>query len=152
MKHYTVALTGEERALLLDVINKGKGSAQKIKHANIMLAIDKNNPDGKKMHTEVAQIYHCHKNTVMNIAKTFVRQGLDAALERKKRMHPPIERLLDGEGEARLILIACSTPPEGRSRWTLQMLADELVRLEVVESISPQTVQRTLKKMSYVPI
>ncbi len=152
MNQYVVALTEEERALLLSIVSKGKGSAQRIKHANIMLAIDENNPDGRKNHGEAAEIYHCHKNTVTNIAKTFVTQGPEAALERKKRTCPPIERLLDGEDEARLITIACSTPPEGYSCWTLQMLADELVRLEIVESISRQTVMRTLKKTSCAPM
>ena len=77
---------------------------------------------------------------------TFVEQGLDEALERKKRETPPVPRKLDGRGEARLIAVACSAPPEGRAKWTMQMLADELVTLGVVESISDETVRCTLKK------
>jgi len=80
------------------------------------------------------------------VRRRFVLEGLEAALERKKQARPSRARKLDGEGEARLIALACSTPPAGRDRWTLQLLADELVRLEVVDTICPQTVRRTLKK------
>ena len=84
--------------------------------------------------------------------KRFVLQGLDAALERKKRERPPIEPILDGEKEARLIALACSQPPKGRSRWTLELLADKLVELNIVGSISCRTVQRALKKTNSSPI
>jgi len=97
---------------------------------------------------EVAEIIRCHPQSVFNIRKTFATQGLDAALHRKIRDEPPRPRKLDGEGESRLIQIACSEPPEGRNRWTLQLLADKLVELQVVESISLKTVERTLKKQT----
>ncbi|MFW6106689.1 MAG: helix-turn-helix domain-containing protein, partial [bacterium] len=90
--------------------------------------------------------FGCVRTTVERIRKRCVLEGLEAALGRKKQSHPSRERKLDGEGEARLIALACSEPPEGRSRWTLQLLADELVRLGVVASICDQTVRRTLKK------
>jgi len=90
--------------------------------------------------------FSCNRSTVEGIRKRFVLEGLDSALERKKRAKPPTERILDGAKEARLIALACSEPPEGRSRWTLRLLADELIALEIVESISYRTVQRTLKK------
>lgn len=83
---------------------------------------------------------------MFNVRKVFVTRGLDAALHRKLRDEPPRPRKLDGEGETRLIQIACSTPPEGKSRWTLQLLADRLVELQIVESISIKTPERTLKK------
>lgn len=81
-----------------------------------------------------------------NVRKRFVEQGLEAAIERKKQEKPSRQRVLDGEGEAKLLSIACSQPPKGRARWTLQLLADELVALKCVDSISDQTVRRTLKK------
>ena len=97
---------------------------------------------------QVAKAYTCHQNTVVNVRQRFVEQGLQAALERKKQQFPSRERIMDGEKEAKLISIACSTPPKGCAKWTIQMLADKLVALEVVDSISGQTVWRTLKKMN----
>ena len=87
-----------------------------------------------------------------NVRRRFVLEGFEAALERKKREHPPIAPILDAEKEARLIQIACSQPPEGCAKWTLQLLADELVALDVVESSSEQTVGWTLKKTNFNPI
>jgi len=83
---------------------------------------------------------------VYNVRRRFVETGLSGALDRSKREHPPTPRKLDGEGEARLIAQSCSEPPEGFERWSLRLLASELVRLEIVESISPETVRQTLKK------
>ena len=94
----------------------------------------------------LATALRCHRNTVANGRQRFVEQGLDAALDRKKRELPAVARKLDGRGEAKVISIACSKPPEGREKWTMQMLADELVVLGVVESISDETVRTTLKK------
>ena len=87
-----------------------------------------------------------HPNTVRVVRQRFVEEGLEAAINRKKQKRPSRLRKLDGEKEARLLAVACSEPPEGRARWTLHLLADELVRLEVVDSVSYQTVRRTLKK------
>ena len=143
-KKYIVRLTKEERAYLEDLIRKGKAAAYRIKHANVLLKVDADGPGWSD--DEAAEAFGCHANTARNIRQRFVEQGLDAALERKKRAHPPTEPKLDGKAEARLIAISCSEPPEGRSRWTLKMLADELVVLEIVDSISDQTVRRTLKK------
>ena len=83
---------------------------------------------------------------MFSIRQRLVEEGLEAALGRKKRARLPIEPMLDGEKEARLVQIACSEPPQGRARWTLKLLAEEMIELEIVESISPQTVMRTLKK------
>jgi len=146
IKKYIVRLTEEERSQLKDLINKGKGPAYKIKHANILLNVDVDGPNLSSV--KIAKILHCHQNTVYNVKQRFVQQGLDAALNRKKQEKPSRQRKLDGAQEARLIAIACSNPPEGRAKWTLQMLADELVALKVVDSISDQTVRRTLKKMN----
>lgn len=143
-KKYVVRLTDEERAHLSDLVRKGKAAAYRIKHANVLLKVD---ADGANWKDEAAaEAFGCHANTVRNIRQRFVEVGFDAALERKKREEPARARKLDGYGEARLIALCCSEAPEGKSRWTLQMLADELVALEVVDSISDQTVRRTLKK------
>jgi len=146
-KKYIVRLTDSERGMLEDLVGKGKGAAYKIKHANILLKVDADGPGWKD--ERVAEAFGCHANTVHNVRLRFVTQGLQAALGRKKQARPSRERKLDGEGEARLIAIACSEPPAGRSRWTLEMLAEELVRIRAVDSISPQTVQRTLKKTNF---
>lgn len=141
---YVVRLDLAEREALESLVKKGKTQAYRIKHANILLAVDADGPD--RSDEEAAEAFGCHVNTVSNVRQRFVEQGLEAAVERKKQKSPSRERILDGEKEARLIALACSQPPAGRSKWTLQLLADKLVTLEIVESISDQTVRRTLKK------
>jgi hypothetical protein len=89
-----------------------------------------------------------HTTTVRVIRERFVNEGLESALNRKPQVHPSRERTLDGAGEARLIAVACGEPPEGRARWTLQLLANRLVELKIVETISYETVRQTLKKTS----
>ena len=143
-KKYIVRLPREERESLEELVNKGKSAAYRIKHANILLAVDVDGPGWSDQQT--ASAYHCHLNTVKNVRQRFVEQGLDAALHRKRQEWPSRQRILDGEKEARLIALACSEAPEGRTRWTLQLLADKLVELNIVESVSDQTVRRTLKK------
>ena len=143
-KRFVVTLTSAEREQLEALVSKGKGAAYRIKHANILLASDENGPNMKD--EDIATALRCHRNTVGNIRQRFVEQGLDAALERKKRASPAVARRLDGRGEARLIAIACSTPPEGHAKWTMQMLANELVTLDIVDRISDETVRTTLKK------
>ena len=143
-KKYTVRLTADERKGLEDLLKKGKTQAYRIKHANILLAIDADGPNWSDH--QAAKAYKCHENTVRNVRQRFVEQGFQAALERKEQQVLSRKRIIDGENEARLISIACSTPPKGYAKWTMQMLADELVVLKVVDSISGQTVWRTLKK------
>lgn len=145
-KKYIVGLTQEERAVLTDMVGKGKAAAYKIKHAHILLKADVSADESNWSDERIAEAFSCHVNTVVNVRRRFVEQGFEAALLRKKRECPPRERILDGEGEARLMQIACSQPPEGRAKWTLRLLADKAVELEIVEGISPQTVMRTLKK------
>ena len=146
-KKYIVRLSAEEREALDAIVRKGKGPAYRVKHANILLAVDAEASNWTDRQT--AQAYRCHLNTVCNVRRRFVEEGLDAALERKKQTRLSRARVLDGEGEARLIQLACSQPPAGRCAWTLTMLFEELVALKVVDSISPQTVRRTLKKMNF---
>lgn len=145
-KKYIVQLTAEEKKELENLVKKGKTQAYRIKHANILLAVDADGPNWPDH--QVAKAYKCHQNTVVNVRQRFVEQGFQAALERKKQQAPSRKRIIDGENEARLISIACSKPPEGSAKWTMQMLADELVALKVVDCVSGQTVWRALKKMN----
>jgi transposase len=144
-KIYKVTLTAEERVTLTALVSTGKSNAQKIKHANILLAVDENE-HGRVSDAEAAKQFHCHANTVANLREQFVEEGLEAALGRKKRTTPPITPIFDGHAEAHLVRIACSTPPEGRCRWTLELLADQCVKLNIVEAVSDTTIHRVLKK------
>ena len=143
-KKYVVRLGDEERRQLRTMVSSGKTAAYKIKHANNLLKADADGPAWQDK--AIAEAFGCHVQTVENVRARFVLEGLQAAIERKKQKRPSRARKLDGEGEARLVALACSEPPAGRDRWTLQLLADELVRLEVVDTICDQTVRRTLKK------
>ena len=144
-KTYKVTLTTEERQELLSIVSTGKNNAQRIKHANILLAVDEV-ANAPLTDQEAAKQFHCHVNTVANIRERFVMQGFESALERKKRETPPHQPIFDGRAEARLIAIACSTPPEGRSSWTMQLLADKCIELNIVEKTSDETVRTVLKK------
>lgn len=141
---YIVRLSEEERATLLQIISGGKAAASKIRHANILLMSDVNHD--KLTNKEIAKAFSAHENTVQNIKKRYVLEGLESALNARKRPDQPHRKILDGEKEARLIAICCSEPPEKYNRWTLELLANELVRLEICEKISYETVRRTLKK------
>jgi len=143
-KKYIVRLTAKERKELESLVKKGKTQAYRIKHANILLAVDADGPNWPDY--QAAKAYKCHQNTIVNVRQHFVEQGFEAALERKKQQAPSRKRIIDGENEARLISVACSKPPRGCAKWTMQMLADELVALKVVDSVSGQTVWRALKK------
>jgi len=144
-KLYKVTLTADERNELLQLVSTGQCNAQKIKHANILLAVDETE-NGKVSDADVAKQFHCHAHTVANIRERFVEESFESALERKKRLTPPTQPLFDGRAEAQLIKIACSTPPEGRCRWTLRLLADQCVELSIVEHASKETVRQVLKK------
>ena len=149
-KRFIVELTEEERQELLKIANTGKATAYKIKHANILLRSDAN-ADGWS-DKEVAQALGCHCNTIANVRQRFVESGLQAAIERKKQEAPSRQPLVDGEMEAKIIALRCGSPPEGFARWTLSLLSDKLVELEIVKSICPETVRKTLKKTSCVLI
>jgi transposase len=146
MKKYKVTLTAEERQQLHDLVTTGKAAAKKLTHARILLKADAA-PDGPAwLDQHIADAVEVSVATVERVRQRFVEQGLDAALSRKPRERPAREPKLDGRAEARLIAVACSAPPEGRKEWTMRLLADKLVELEVVDSISDETVRRALKK------
>jgi transposase len=149
-KKYLVRLAVDERRMLEEIVSKGKAAAYKIKHANILLKVDVNGLGWSD--EQVAEAFGCHNNTARNVRQRLVEEGLDAALERKKQQTPSREKIFDGKKEARLIAVACSEPPEGCARWTMQLLADRSVELEIVDTVSASTVGRTLKKTSCSPI
>jgi len=146
MKKYKVTLTDEERQLLHDLIAAGKAAARKLTHARILLKADASEGGLHWPDWRIADALEVHVATIERVRQRFVEQGFEAALERKQRDKPPRPIKLDGRAEARLIALACSQPPEGRAVWTMQLLADKLVELEVVESISDETVRLALKK------
>jgi len=149
MKKYLVELTSEERNQLEGLVKKGKVAGYKIRHAQMLLKADQGKQGPGWRDKQIAQAFGAHLTTVERLRKRFVEHGLEAALERNKRQNYTCK--LDGDAEARLITIACSEPPEGRNEWTLRLLADRLVELSVVDSISHMTVSRTLKKTNSSP-
>lgn len=146
VKKYIVRLRGEEREQLKAVVSKGRANAQKIRRAQVLLKVDADGPNWTD--EQAADAFGVRANTVAEIRQRFVQEGLERALERKQRDEPPRARKLDGAGEARLIAMACGDPPEGRARWTLRLLAGQLVELAIVDGISHETVRQTLKKTS----
>jgi transposase len=144
-KKYPIILTQTEREQLKDLIAAGTAPARKLTHARILLKADQS-PEGPAwVDEEVADAVEVSQPTVSRVRKQYFEEGMEAALNRR----PPnreYHRKLDGEQEARLVALACSEPQEGQARWSLRLLADRMVELEVVEEISYQTVRRTLKK------
>jgi len=145
-KKYIVRLSDEERSICQEVIKKLKGSSQKARRARILLKADADGPGWRD--AKIADAFNCRVQTVETVRKRLVTEGFELALEGKKRDAPPTPPKLDGEAEAKLIAMRLGKPPAGYGHWTLQLLADELVALEVVDSISHETVRKTLKKMA----
>jgi transposase len=146
MKKYKVTLAADERNSLQDLIAAGKASAQKLAHARILLKADAAPSGPAWADARIAEAVEVNVTTIERVRQRFVEQGFEAALVRKKQDRPSRERKLDGQGEARLVALACSDPPRGRARWTLRLLADQLAELEVVDTISTETVRQVLKK------
>lgn len=146
MKKYKVTLNAEEREQLADLIASGKAAAQKLTHARILLKADAAEGSPAWTDDRIAEAFDVSVATVERVRQRFVEEGLEAALVRKKQDHPSRTPCLDGAAEARLIALACSAPPQGRAAWTLRLLANRLIELEVVPSISYETVRQVLKK------
>lgn len=143
-KKYIVRLTDEERAACDAVIKKLKGSSQKVRRAHILLKSDADGPAWTDQ--RIAEAFNCRVQTVENLRKRVVTESFELALDGKKREQPPTPPKLNGEAEAKVIAMRLGKPPQGFGKWTLQLLADQLVKLEVVDSICPETVRKTLKK------
>lgn len=143
-KKYTVRLTHEERERLHEVIKKLKGSGQKVRRAHILLKADADGANWTDQ--QIANAFLCRTKTVENIRQRFVLHGFEQALEGKKREHPPRQKLLNGEQEAKIIATRLGRPPPGYASWTLRLLAQQVVELEITDAISYETVRQTLKK------
>jgi hypothetical protein len=142
---YVVRLEAEERQQLLDLVAKGKRAASVLTRARVLLKADAGNEGPDWNDTAIVEALDASLSTVHRVRQAFVEEGLEAALYRKKPGNRQY-RKLDGDQEARLVVLACSKPPAGRARWTMQLLADQLVVLKVVDAISGECVRTTLKK------
>ena len=145
MVKYKVTLTKEERDELISIISKGKHTSQKYRSAYVLLNCDEGEYSEKATNAEIVKILKIGMRTIDRIKKRFVEDGFDAVLERKPTSRE-YERKADGDFEAQLVTLSCSEPPEGFSRWSLRMLADKMVELEIVDSVSHETIRTVLKK------
>jgi transposase len=143
---YRVTLTQEEREELETLTKRGKTHAKRFVQARALLLCDAGDNGPAWKVEDVAEALGITSRTIEHLKKRFVESGLEAAMERKSRAKPPRDIKFDGAFEARLIALACTDAPEGRTRWTVRLLADKAVELNYAESVSPMSVQRTLKK------
>jgi transposase len=143
---YLVTLTADEREPLAGLLSAGKRSALPLTRARILLKADQADGGPAGEDARIAEALDRGLRTVERVRQRFVERGLEAARGRKPQDRPSRPRKLDGRGEARLLALACSAPPQGRQEWTMQLLADRLAELEVVDAISDETVRRALKK------
>lgn len=143
-KKYIVRLTDEERGELKAVVKKFKGSSEKVRRAQVLLAADADGPNWTDK--RIAEAYTCRTKTVENIRQRLVNDGFDIAFNGKKRASPPRRKALDGEQEAKVIALRLGQPPEGYSNWSLRLLAEQVVELGIVDSVSHETLRKTLKK------
>lgn len=144
LKKYLVRLTDEERQTLQEIVAKFKGSSQKVRRAQVLLKADADGPAWTD--ARIAEAFGCRTKTVENIRQRLVTEGFEVTLNGQIRLQPPCPKLLDGEQEAKVIALRLGSPPPGFANWTLRLLAEQVVVLEIVESISYETVRRTLKK------
>ncbi len=143
-KKYIVRLTASEREQLVEVVRKVRGTGQKIRRAQVLLKADADGPNWTD--SEIADAFGCRTRTVERLRQRFCEQGFEAALDRLERKDPPVAKLLNGDQEARIIAMRLGSPPKGYANWTLRLLARRVVELEIVESVSYETIRRTLKK------
>lgn len=144
-KKYVVRLSPEERKRLTEVVKKLKGTSQKVRRAQILLKADVHGPNWTD--AKIAEALDCRTKTVENVRQRLLTQGIDVTLKGQQGFARPTTRVLDGKQEAQVIAMRLGSPPAGYGSWTLRLLAQQLVELEVVEAISHETVRRTLKKM-----
>ena len=142
---YKVTLMADERNHLMKIISKGKTEGYRIRHANILLAVDENVDNTDWTDKRIAKAYHTTEKSIGNLRRRFVEKGLDAALGREKREIAPRIRI-DGETEAKIVALTCSKAPEGYSQWSLRLLADKVVELGIMESVSHTAIGDCLKK------
>lgn len=145
-KTYIVRLSEEERTQLEEMTRKGKAAAYKLTHARILLQSDQSAQGPAMKDEQIAHNLGVAERSVARVRQRFVEGGLEGAINRQKQVSPSRRPKFDGDSEARLVTLACSTPPEGRDGWTLRLLADRLVELEIFDSVSRETVRQALKK------
>lgn len=145
MKKYRVTLTADERALLEELTANGKRRARVLRHAYILLNVDESESNPSKTDQQVAEFLSITVQTVENIRKKFVLEGFETALYGRPTTRSYLPKV-DGDGEAHLVALSCSEPPEGFARWSLRLLAEKMVALEYIEAISHETVRQVLKK------
>ncbi len=145
-KKYVVELSSDERAHLEGLISKGKSSAKAILKARILLKADQGPLGPGWTDDRIVEALDTNPSMVTRVRRQLVEEGMTAVLDRKKRLTPPIQPIFDGEAQARLIALACSEPPAGHARWSIRLLADKVVELEIVERAHFNTVGRALKK------
>ena len=151
-KIYRVELSGDERDQLKSLIKKGKEksgrrpSALKLTRSRILLKADQSEDGPAYTDAEIAEAIDVSPKTVFNIRKKWVELGMERVLERRPQSTPSRLPKFDGKAEAKLIATSCGPPPDGRSRWTLRLLADKVVELKIAASVSPETIRKTLKK------
>jgi transposase len=150
-KKYRVTLSGAERDELTTLIRKGKAAARKLAHARVLLQMDESESGSGSTDEQTACALNLSTRTVERVRERFVEQGLAAALLPKPSTRR-YERALDGAQEAQLIALACSAPPEGKSRWTLRLLAEQAVEWKIVDTVSHESVRQALKKTNSSPI
>ena len=143
-KQSVVRLTDEEREELQLVIQKWQGSGQKVRRAQVLLKADADGPNGTD--PQIAEAFSCRTRTVEGIRQRWVERGFPETLDRAPRPSPPTAKRLDGQQEARLIATRLGSPPKGSANWSLRLLARQVVEREIVETVSHETVRRTLKK------
>jgi hypothetical protein len=143
-KKYIIRLTDEERETLNQVVKKLNGTSQKVRRAQVLLKADADGPGWTD--AKISDAFGCRTKTVENIRERFVTEGFEVTLDGQPRLKPPRPKLLDGEQEAKVIAMRLGSPPPGFANWTLRLLAEQVVALEITESISYETVRRTLKK------
>jgi hypothetical protein len=146
-----VSLTPETRAQLEAIVRKTSMGVAQVRRARVLLMADEEHPEGGYPDCEIAEEVGLCERQVVRIRQRFVKHGVQPTIARAKRSDAGTQRALDGKAEAHLITLACSTPPEGRDHWTLQLLCDELKRLEIVKSVCCETVRRSLKKTNFNP-
>lgn len=143
-KKYIVCLSDSERKAAEEIVNRLKGTSQKVRRAQILLQSDVEGPNWPD--SQIATAYRCRIRTVENTRKRFVEEGFERCIERKKRISPPQEALLDGRQEASLIALRLGSAPQGYANWSLRLLARKFIELSLVDSISHETVRKILKK------
>lgn len=143
-KKYIVRLSDEEQKVLCEVVKRLKGTSQKVRRAQVLLKADANGPNWTDK--RIAEAVSCRTKTVENIRERLVTEGFEIALNGKERETPPRQKVLDGEQEAKVIALRLGEPPEGFANWSLRLLADQVVELGIVESVSHETLRKTLKK------